>query len=58
LAALVTYVSAVAELVLWQFLFGTPLSYAVFQPLAVVTFLAIALDSAVRRRHSWKGRPV
>jgi len=58
MAALVTYVSAVAELSLWQFLFGTPLSYAVFQPLAVVVFLAIALDSALRRKHVWKGRVV
>jgi len=58
LAALVTYVSAVAELSLWQFLFGTSLSYAVFQPLAVVVFLAIALDSALWRKHRWKGRLV
>ncbi|MFI5268740.1 MAG: glycosyltransferase [Chloroflexota bacterium] len=58
LAALVTYVSAVAELSLWQFLFGTSLSYAIFQPLAMVVFLAIALDSAVRRKHVWKGRLV
>ncbi|MFI5265751.1 MAG: glycosyltransferase [Chloroflexota bacterium] len=58
LAALVTYVSAVAELTLWQFLFGTSLSYAVFQPLAAVVFLAIALDSAFRRKHFWKGRRV
>jgi putative copper export protein len=58
LAALATYVSAVAELSLWQFVFGTSLGYAIFQPLAVVVFLAIALDSAVRRKHLWKGRPV
>lgn len=58
LAALVTYVSAVAELSLWQFLFGTPLSCAIFQPLAFVVFLAIALDSAFRWKHTWKGRPV
>jgi chlorobactene glucosyltransferase len=57
-AALVTYATAVAELSLWQFLFATPLSYAIFQPLAAVVFLAIALDSAVRRKHLWKGRIV
>jgi chlorobactene glucosyltransferase len=58
MAAVVTYVTAVAELTLWQFLFATPLIYAIFQPLAVGVFLAIALDSVLRRTHRWKGRLV
>ena len=58
LAALVTYVTAVAELSLWQFLFGTSLMAALFQPLAAVVVLLVGLDSLVRRKHVWKGRLV
>jgi len=58
MVALAAYVTAVFELLLWQFLFQAGVSYAVFQPLAAVVFLLIALDSALRRKHFWKGRPV
>lgn len=58
MAAFVTYVAAVMELSLWQFLFGTQLVWAVFQPLAAVTFAIIALDGLLRRKHAWKGRVV
>lgn len=58
LAAVVTYVTAIAELSLWQFLFATPLMYALFQPLAAVIVLLVGLDSMVRRKHTWKGRLV
>lgn len=43
MAALITYVTAVAELSLWEFLFGVPLGYALFQPLAAVVALALAV---------------
>ncbi|HEX6512369.1 MAG TPA: hypothetical protein VF157_08725 [Chloroflexota bacterium] len=42
LAAVVTYVSAVAELALWHMVVGAPLSYAAFQPLAALVFLVLA----------------
>ena len=57
LAALVTYVISVSELFLWNILFETAILDGLFQPLASVVFLAIAIDSLVRRgRHIWKGR--
>ena len=49
LAALVTYITSVAELSLWQFLFGTPISSALYQPLAAVLFLANAATKPSKR---------
>jgi len=51
-AALVTYLTSVAELWLWDFLFQTPLTYAFLQPLAAVVWLFGVLDSAIRGNHA------
>jgi hypothetical protein len=49
LAAAVTYLTAVAELTLWEFICGVPLSYALYQPLAAVVAFALWLDGMIRR---------
>ncbi len=49
LAAAVTYLTAVAELTLWEFVCGVPLSYALYQPLAAVVVFALWLDGMIRR---------
>jgi len=49
LAALVTYVTAVAELSLWEFIFQAPLGYALLQPLAFLTLTGVLLGKLVRR---------
>jgi len=58
LAALVTYLTATAELFLWEWLFQAPITAALWQPLAATVFLAIAVDSAIRPKHKEKGRVV
>ena len=58
LAALVTYLTAVAELFVWEWLFQAPITAALWQPLAAGVFLAIATTSLIRPKHLWQGRRV
>lgn len=58
--ALLTWAGLTRELAGWVRRFGAPASYAIFQPLAAITFQAIAMESTVRslsgHRVTWKGR--
>jgi hypothetical protein len=48
LAALVAYLTSVAELFLWQFLFGAPITDALWQPVASVILLLITGSGLLR----------
>ena len=50
LAALVAYLTSVAELFLWQFLFGAPITDALWQPVSAVVLLLIGAGGLLRTK--------